>query len=77
MNKWAVIHAYRALMRAGAVESWTCQDDETVLVSRLGVDEQPVLWCMTCGNSTVPTEKAYDLMLMQIREHDETFNSRP
>ena len=76
MNKWEVIHGYRALMREGRVESWTCEDDGTVLVSRLGVSDDPVLWCMTCGQSITPTMSAYDLMLMQIREHNELTNSR-
>ena len=75
VTNWEVIHGYRALMRAGKVERWTCEDDKTVLVSRLGADDEPVLWCMTCGQSIVPTEVAYDLMIMQIMEHDELSNN--
>ena len=72
MTKWEIIHAYRHLMQRGLAKAWACEHDGTVLVSRLGEDDEPVLWCMTCGESTVPTAMAYDLMRAQVREHDDS-----
>jgi hypothetical protein len=74
MDKWQIIHAYRRLFKSGLAEPWTCQQDGTVLVSRIGLDDDPVLWCMTCGEIEIPVDSAYDLMLMQLKEHDESFS---
>lgn len=62
-DNWELFHRYRALVEQEAARALRCPDDETVLVTRLGSDDEPVLWCMTCLSTLTP---GLDL-LQQIR----------
>jgi hypothetical protein len=70
MDKWAIVHAYRHLIKDGRVDPWLCPADSTTLVTRLGKDDDPVLWCMTCGGVITPGLNMYERMLKAIREFE-------
>lgn len=60
---WELFHRYRKLVEQEVVRPVRCPDDDTVMVTRLGSDDEPVLWCMTCLSTLKP---GLDL-LQQIR----------
>lgn len=45
MNNWQLFHTFRYLAGEGKVRPLTCPDCSQELVTMLGEDEEPVLYC--------------------------------
>lgn len=60
VDKWDLIHAYRRAADEGLVKHLSCPDDDEKLVSRIGPDDEPVLWCWKCNTVTTPGLHVYD-----------------
>ena len=69
MTDWELLHAYRRLADAGTVKPLTCPDDGTVLITRLGKDDNPLLWCMTENAFTTPGLETMRQVRAVVMEH--------
>jgi hypothetical protein len=68
--EWPVIHAYQRLVEEGKVKALRCPDCDTVYISRIGSDDQPVLWCMVCDSKITPGLSLTGQITAVVREHD-------
>lgn len=72
MNEWQIFHAYRRLAEAGKVKPLVCPDDGTVLITRIGPqDDKLVLWCITEDRFITPGIDLRDRVLAVVKEHTE------
>jgi hypothetical protein len=69
MTDWELLHAYRRLSEAGTVKPLTCPDCDTVLITRLGKDDNPVLWCMTENVFINPGTTTMNQVRAVVMEH--------
>lgn len=71
MNSWPLFHAYRHLADEGKVKHLRCPDDDYILVTRLGKDDEPALWCPLEDRLITPGLELMDRMRAVVNEHTE------
>lgn len=54
MNKWQFLRRYEGLVRLGQAPGFLCVDHRTPLVTMIGPDGDPVLWCSYDDHSFAP-----------------------
>lgn len=69
MNKWYYIHNYRRLAQEGKVQPLSCPDDGTPLTSRIDVDDEPRLQCLTCFKIIRPGLDMWQQIKAVVDEH--------
>lgn len=54
VDRWPTIHAFNRLVREGKAVAIMCPEDEAPLLTRLGKDDEPTLWCPVCKTYFTP-----------------------
>lgn len=54
LTNWELFHNYRRLVEDGKAAQLLCPECDTPVVTRIGADDEPVLWCYTCLSSLRP-----------------------
>lgn len=68
--EWSDVHAYRRLAQEGKVKFLSCPNDDSVLISRIGDNDEPVFWCPECDTLIKPGMDLRDQILAVVREHN-------
>lgn len=69
MTDWELLHTYRRLADEGKVKHIACPDCGTALITRLGKDDNPVLWCMTENVFISPGHDTMSQVRAVVMEH--------
>lgn len=69
MTNWELFHRYRHLVEDGKALPLLCPDDETPLVTRIGHDDEPVLWCYDCLATIKPGLDLVQRVRAVVTEH--------
>ena len=72
MNKWELIHAYRNLAESGGVPFLKCPDDNSKLITVIGKDDEPALWCIECNTTFTPGLELFERIntLIDAKRHE-------
>lgn len=54
MTKWEAMHSYRRLAKSDKATPLTCPDDGNLYITRIGKDDEPVLYCYFCKTTVIP-----------------------
>ena len=68
--EWSIFHSYRRLAEEGKVKLIQCPDCQGNLTTRLGEDDNPLLWCSKCDVKIRPGLDIYDQIKAVVREHN-------
>lgn len=63
LTNWELFHAYRHLVEENQAKPILCPNCEYELITRIGHDDEPILWCYGCASSIRPGLE----MLQQVR----------
>lgn len=69
VSDWQYFHAYRHLAEEGTVKHITCPDCGTKMVTRMGEDDEPVLWCYTDDTILKPGLDLIHQIRAVVNEH--------
>lgn len=69
MTNWELFHKYRRLVEEGKAKPLICPDDTATLISRIGPDDEPVLWCHACLSSIRPGAYILQQVRAVVSEH--------
>ena len=53
-DKWTMIHRYNRLVNDGVTAPLVCPDCNTRLISMIGANDDPVLWCVVDNTRMTP-----------------------
>ncbi|AXG66137.1 hypothetical protein SEA_ANNADREAMY_13 [Streptomyces phage Annadreamy] len=68
--EWSIFHEYRHLADSGKVKHLQCPDCTGHLITRLGTEDEPVLWCPSCDTRIQPGLDLYDQIRAVVKEHN-------
>lgn len=69
LTNWEVFHRYRALVEDDKAKPILCPDCETTLITRIGLDDEPVLWCYDCLATIRPGLDLLQRVRAVVTEH--------
>ena len=69
-NTWSFFHSYRRLALDGKVLFLSCPTDNNDLITRLGTDDDVVLWCSECDTLIKPGLDVLDQVRAVVKEHN-------
>lgn len=69
MTNWEVFHRYRHLVEEGKAKGIECPNCETVMITRLGKDDEPALWCHGCDSTIQPGLNVIQQLRAVVNEH--------
>lgn len=72
MNKFAILHAYRRLVRRGKASAFplmcqTCAEEYSLSI---GDEDRPVLKCFYCGSSVTPGDNFYKRLAAVVSDFE-------
>jgi hypothetical protein len=45
LSNWELFHRYRRLVDRGLAKPLVCPNCHSLLITRIGIDDEPILWC--------------------------------
>jgi NAD-dependent SIR2 family protein deacetylase len=63
-------HRYNRLVEQGLVKPLRCPSCDTVYVTRISEDADPLLQCFGCGSLIQPGLRLYSDVLAVVKEHN-------
>lgn len=69
LTNWELFHAYRRLVREDKARALECPNCPGVLTTRLGSDDEPVLWCGSCLTTVKPGTEVISQIRAVVTEH--------
>lgn len=69
LTNWEVFHLYRRLVEDGKAKPLICPDDDSILVTRIGHDDEPMLWCYECLATIRPGLDLVQRVRAVVTEH--------
>lgn len=69
LTNWQLFHNYRRLVEDGKAKPILCPECETQLITRIGPDDEPRLWCYGCLTSLKPGSDVLAQVRAVVTEH--------
>jgi hypothetical protein len=69
LTNWELFHAYRRLVDKGLARPLLCPECEGYLITRIGIDDEPILWCYGCLSSLRPGLDLLTRVRAVVTEH--------
>lgn len=69
MDRWTLLRRYQGLTRLGQALPLACANCDNDLVTMLGKDDEPVLWCPYCDNTFDPGSTFWADVTSVVNEH--------
>lgn len=69
LTNWELFHRYRRLCEEGKAKGIECPDCESALVTKLGKDDEPALWCYACDSTIQPGLNVIQQLRAVVNEH--------
>jgi len=72
LTKWQAIHKHKKLVQQGTAMPIRCPNEEAIYITRIGQDEEPVLYCYMCKTTVIPGLWLYKQLEAAINEKIDT-----
>jgi len=69
LSNWELFHLYRRLTDENKAVKLTCPECGYELITRIGVDDEPILWCYGCLSSIRPGSDVMRRVRAVVTEH--------
>jgi hypothetical protein len=69
LTNWQLFHLYRRLVEQNKAVSLICPNCNYELITRIGVDDEPILWCYGCLSSIRPGSDVINQVRAVVTEH--------
>lgn len=69
MTNWELFHRYRHLVEEGKAKALECPNCPGILITRLGDDDEPALWCNSCLCTLKPGLNVIQQIRAVVTEH--------
>lgn len=69
VDLWELFHNYRRLVAVGKARQLTCPECENILITRLGIQDDLVLWCVGCLKTFKPGLDVIQQVRAVVNEH--------
>jgi hypothetical protein len=69
LSSWELFHRYRRLVEEGKAKSLECPECQNSLITRIGPDDEPILWCYGCLSSLKPGLDVISRVRAVVTEH--------
>lgn len=69
LTNWQLFHLYRRLVDEGKALHLLCPECDYPLITRIGPNDEPVLWCYGCLSSIRPGSDVINRVRAVVTEH--------
>jgi len=69
VTNWELFHRYRGLVDKGQAAPLRCPECDGYLITRIGHDDEPILWCYGCLSSLKPGLDVISRVRAVVSEH--------